>query len=81
MAFASELGERGYAGQYGQPTVGFVVHKAGVPADADANDVQVKMETLDGTTTIFDRLADHPAISAYSTTSATPKTQNTGISR
>jgi hypothetical protein len=75
--FADQLGERQYVSQYAADKVGVVVHKAGVPADADANLVTVTMKTLDDVTTVFSRDADHPATGTYETTllsseSATP---------
>lgn len=79
MAFSEHLGERTYVSQYGTPTVGFVVHKDGVPADADANAVTVRMETLDGTTVVFNRAADHTATGTYETTLTSAETQSPGI--
>lgn len=79
MSFTEALGDRTYVSQYGTPTVGFVVHKAGVPSDADGNNVTARMETLDGETVIFDRAADHPATGTYETTLSSAETASPGI--
>ena len=79
MTFSSDLGERQYASQYGTPTIGFVVHSGGVPTDADANSVTVRMESLDGQTILFDRPADHPATGTYETTLLSSETSSPGI--
>lgn len=77
--FSESLGERTYASQYGQPTVGFIVHQGGVPADADGNNVTARMETLDGVTVIFDRAVDHPATGTYETTLLSSETAAPGL--
>jgi hypothetical protein len=79
MAFSDDLGERQYASQYGTPSVGFVVHRAGVPGDADANEVTVRMETLDGTTVVFERPALHPSTGTYEVILTSAETQSPGL--
>lgn len=79
QSFSDTLGERQYASQYGTPTVGFVVHASGEPTDADSNLVTVRMETLDATTVLFERTADHPATGVYETTLLSSETQSPGI--
>lgn len=80
-SFSDLLGERQFVSQYSaDDTVGFVVHKNGVPADADANNVVVKMETLGNTpTTIFQRTADHPATGVYETALSAAETSVPGL--
>ena len=70
--------DREYISRYGQPTFGIVVHKAGVPADADGNDVEVVMKDADGDT-IFTRTADRTALGTYSITLTSADTQTPGV--
>lgn len=80
-SFADLLGDRQYVSQYSaDDKVGFVVHKNGVPAAADGNNVVVKMETLGPTpTTIFQRDADNPAEGVYETTLQASETAVPGL--
>lgn len=80
-SFSELLGDRQYASQYSADTVvGFVVHKLGVPANADSS-VTVSMQTLDGTATVFSRSATNPAPGVYQTTLSSLETASPGIYR
>lgn len=79
MAFSEHLGERTYASQYSTPTVGFVVHRDGQPADADGNLVTARMETLDGTTVVFERSALHTDPGTYEAILSSAETASPGI--
>lgn len=75
--FSENLGVRTYASRYSQPTIGFVVHRAGVPADADS-DVTVTMESLAGNE-VFTRTAEHEAIGVYEVTMTSYEVQTVGL--
>lgn len=73
MTFSEDLGARQYVSQYGTDAIGIEVRKAGVLADADANEVTVRMTTLDyvadppAGSIVFERAALHPATGVYET--------------
>jgi hypothetical protein len=80
-SFSDMLGDRQYASQYStDAVVGFVVHKLGVPANADSS-VTVSMQSLDGSTTVFSKTADNPAAGIYQTTLSSLETATPGIYR
>ena len=79
MAFSELLGERQYASQYSIEPVGLVIHKAGVVADADANEVDVQMASLDDSVILFDRPADHTGLGTYETLLSSVETSTPGI--
>jgi hypothetical protein len=79
--FSDALGDRQFISQYSIEPVGLVIHKGGVPADADANTVMVKMDSLDGQTILFDRQADHTATGSYETLLSSEETSQPGIWR
>lgn len=81
MSFTDTLGESEYVGQYAIKTLGFVVHKAGVPADADADAVTVTMDTPDGSRVLFAVPADHPATGTYEVTLSSADTSTPGMYR
>jgi hypothetical protein len=76
--YSELLGDRQYASQYSIPTLGIVIHKAGVPGDADGA-VSVSMKSTDGVTTIFTRDADHPAVGVYEITISSIETSTPGV--
>lgn len=83
-ALSDLLGERQYVSQYGTDAIGLVVHKAGVPADADGP-VNVAMMSLDYTSTppagtlVFQRQATHKAPGTYETALRSQETANPGL--
>ena len=77
--FSDQLGDRQYISQFGTDPVGIVVHKGGILADADANAVQVKMTTIDGLTTIFNRSAAHTETGVYETIPLSSETARPGL--
>lgn len=77
--FGDQLGERAYVSQYGTDPVGIRVHKAGVLADADGNNVTVKMTSLDGGTTVFNRAATRTALGEYETILLSSETASPGL--
>lgn len=80
-SFSDLLGDRQYASQYStDAVVGFVVHKLGVPANADSS-VTVSMQSLDGSVTVFSRTATNPAPGVYQTTLSSLETSSPGIYR
>lgn len=82
LSFAGMLGERRYISQYGVDTVGVVIHKAGVPTDADGN-VTVTMTTLDEVPVVIvpATVADHVAEGTYEFTMTTAATATPGVYR
>ena len=81
QSFSDMLGDRQYASQYSTDAiVGFVVHKLGVPANADSS-VTVSMQTLDGSATVFSRTADNPAAGVYQTTLSSLETATPSVYR
>lgn len=81
MSFTDTLGESEYVTQYSTPTLGFVVHKAGVPADADGNAVTVTMDTPDGTTVLFTTPATRSDLGTYEVSLSSADTASPGMYR
>lgn len=85
MTFSEDLGNRQYVSQFGTDAIGIEVHKAGALADADANEVTVRMTTLDYSadpvvgSIIFERSALHPATGVYETILASAETATPGL--
>lgn len=79
MSFSDALGERTYVSQYSIEPVGLVIHKAGVMADADDNQVDVTLASLDDTVVLFSRPAERTALGTYETLLSSVETAQTGI--
>lgn len=85
MTFSEDLGDRQYVSQFGTDAIGLRVYKRGVPADADANNVTVRLTSLDYDpaiprgTIIFDRTALHPQTGVYETILASAETATPGL--
>jgi hypothetical protein len=85
--FADMLGDRQYVSQYAIDTVGFVVHKDGVVADADGNLMTVTMASLDwdpanptaGGSVLFTRDALHTDVGTYEIILASTETARPGL--
>lgn len=70
--------DREYVSRYAQPTFGIVVHKAGVVADADGDNVEVVM-TDENANVIFTRPATRTALGTYTITLTSVDTQTPGV--
>ncbi len=88
MTFSEDLGARQYVSQYSPADkIGIVVHRGGVPGDADGNTVTVALATLDYNTDpptgtlFFNREADHVAEGTYETTLSSAETATPGLYR
>lgn len=78
-AVAEMLGERQYASRFSIEPVGLQVYKAGVVADADGNDVTVRMTSLDGATVVFDRAAERTGVGMYETLVSSAESSEPGF--
>lgn len=79
VMFSEALGDRTYASQYSNPALGLIIHKAGEPGDADANQVDVVMASLDDQVIIFSRPAERTALGTYETLLSSAETSQPGI--
>lgn len=83
--FADLLGDRQYVSQYAIETVGFVVHRGGLPADADGNLMTATLSSLDyvasppAGTLLFSRDATHIATGTYEVMLASTETAYPGL--
>lgn len=66
-AVAEMLGERQYVSRYSNEQIGLEVRKSGARADADGNAVTVRMEALDGSSSVFERAAERVDLGLYET--------------
>lgn len=81
LSFAGMLGEMRYISQYAVDTVGIVIHRQGVPTNADG-DVTLTMKSLAETPVeVLSGTADHVAEGTYEFTLTTAATATPGVYR
>lgn len=74
-----DVQERGYISRFATDPIGLLIHKQGVPADADANAVEVTwIREGDPDVTVFTRMADHEATGVYGTSLSSVETSEPG---
>lgn len=78
MVFSADYRERKYISQWGTDVLGLVIHKAGVPADADG-DVTLSFINESGPTTVFSRPATKVAVGTYEINLASSETSTPGL--